>query len=171
MTPRLTRLAGALRFLVWLSIALVLLLPTLNWLLPDLPGGPALARHASLAGSERLFAWAIAMPPYLVAAIGLAQLALFCQRLRARGAFTREAAVALSRLGWSLMAAALLLPLSRFALGAYLAPLAEAAGRPMVGVLLLLAIGLGFLFGLVFVVFAAVLREATTLAEENASFV
>ncbi|MGE0715017.1 MAG: DUF2975 domain-containing protein [Alphaproteobacteria bacterium] len=169
MTPRGIATARLLVLLAWLGIALLLLLPTLSWLEPSaLP----VAGRGTHPIATRLAAWAAAMPPFIVLALGLGMLARFCRRLDARRPFTPAAAAALRAFGWSLIAASLLLLPSRLAVAAVLAddPLvsgvtAFAAPAP------LLAVTLGTIFGLVFVLFAALLTEATRLAEENESFV
>jgi hypothetical protein len=176
MVERLIRLADWLRALTWAAIVLVLLLPTLNWLVPSLAGAAGVLRHVDLALPERVIAWALAMPPYLAAAIGLGQLLGFCRSLRHGHVFTEAAATALRWLGWSLIAASLVLPVSRVALGLYVGQLVASQAlpvelRPLLGAVMLVAVGMGFVFGLLFVVFASVLREARMIAEENASFV
>lgn len=171
MAPRLNRLFGVLRVLVWLAIALLLALPALTWLEP----GPfALPRanlaRADLAADQRMVAWLIAMPPYLAVALGFGQLLGFCRRVRDGAVFTAAAALALRRLGWSLVLAAVLLPLSRGALGLAMPSLAM-PGLAMPGPAVLLAVAVSATLGLVFVAFAAILGAATELAEENARFV
>lgn len=130
---------------------------------------------------HRVVAWLLAMPPPVVVAFGLRELLGFCRGLRGRGAFTTAAAVALGCMGWTLVGGSVLLPLSRFALALFLRmpgtpglPVrAFAIGcRPVFGAALTLEMAfIGTVLGLVVVVFAAILRQAARLAEENASFV
>lgn len=174
MTTRLFRLASILRRVLWAAILLVVLAPSLGWLVPDIARGlPAmLLGGADLPAAHRLIGLAIAMPPFLVVAFGLAQLQAFCRRVGDRRMFSRAAATALRRLGWALLAASLLLPLSRIGLwwllGGGAAP--QSLGDWMM-LLPALVVAIGVTFGLVFILFAAVLDEAARLAEENAGFV
>ena len=167
MNPRLARLAALLRTLVWIAIMLLLLLPSLNWF------GARLGVAAEMGLRDRAVAWALAIPPFAVVALGLSQLLGFCRRLRDRGVFTATAATALGRMGAALMAGSALLPLSRAALGLYTRPPGLSVHDAIIGraATLLEMAFIGVMLGLVFVAFAAVLREATRLAEENASFV
>ena len=163
MTPRLARLATLLRALVWIAIVLTLALPSLNWF------GVRLGPAADMGLADRTVAWGLAIAPFAVVAVGLGQLLGFCRHLRDRGVFTAAAATALGRMGLAMIAGSVLLPLSRLGLDVYLGmPRAMAVGR----VAVVLELGfIGVMLGLVFVAFAAVLREAARLAEENASFV
>jgi len=123
---------------------------------------------------DRLLGWVISIPPYLVVAVGLAQMTLFSRRLQNQRVFSRVAALALRRFGYSLMIGAALTPLSRLCLTLY-QPHILALTRPLFpGVVppgLLVATALGVTFGLIFVLFASVLDEATRVVEENAGFI
>jgi heme/copper-type cytochrome/quinol oxidase subunit 2 len=77
----------------------------------------------------------------------------------------------LRRFGWSLIAASVLLPLTRLVLWLVIAGTAPGPESGLGGVILTMLVALGVIFGLVFVVFAAILREASRLAEENAGFI
>lgn len=165
-----------LRTLTWMGALLVVLMPTLAWL--GAPDGVAGAGSGVLAPAleerdvARHLALAIVLPPYLAVAWGLVQLSGFCGRLARREHFSRAATTALKRFGWSLIAAAILLPVSRLALRAYVldATWAELA-QSMLRTIPVLALALGLILGLIMIVFAAILEQATALAEENARFV
>lgn len=171
MRLRLRRLVRLMRVLVWLGMALLVCLPTLAWIDPGLmPGAGAGGTRTGLPTGQRLIGWALTLPPFLVLAWGLAQLATFCRDIEGPRRFTTAAAAALHRFGLALVAAGLALPASRL-----LVAMALDGGavdlRPLAGTAVLLGLALGLLFGLVFVVFAALLREATELADENEAFV
>lgn len=157
MPAKLDRLIAILQLLVWLAIAMLLVLPTLKWL--EATGGTV--------------AWLLALPPYLAVVLGLGELLRFCRAARHHGVFTKPATRALQRFGWSLIAGSALMPISRLVLAWWLGAGAVEAGRAFapLGPAVLLAIALGAMFGLVLVVFAAILGEASRLAEENAGFV
>jgi len=170
MGDRLRGAARLLRVFVWIGIVLLLLVPVARWYLPELTNGGALAREplTQLGGAHRLAGLALEYPPFLILAFGLGQLLGFCRKLSGRVVFSEAAATALRNFGWSLIAAAIALPASRFLLWLYSSVAADGA----VSVLtpgLLLPFAIGVVFGLVFVVFAAVLSEASAIAEENAS--
>lgn len=167
MTARLMRLACGLRATVWLGIALLLVVPTLGWFEPSAGIGlmPRL-RPAELDPATKWLAFVLAMPPYLVVALGLGQLDLFCRRIRDARLFTAAAAATLRRFGLSLLLASALLPLSRAAVWLAVAD----TGLPL-PTLPILAAAMGALFGLLLVLFAGVLGESARLADENASFV
>lgn len=175
MPEKLTRMTLLLQAVAWLGIALLLLLPTLNWIGPGLTGGVGAEARRALAGSERLLAWLLVMPPYAAVALGLFQVTRFCRTVRQSQVFTTAAVAALHRFGWSLIVGSLLFPISRLAFAVYLAggawPAVTAQAGAAVGLLFLLYVAIGVLFGLVLVVFATILGEASRLAEENASFV
>lgn len=158
---RLSRLASLLQALVWFAILLLVLMPSAAWLL----GLTASARGMDQPLIERVVIWAIAMPPYLLVAFGLTQLAAFCRGIRTQRFFTLEAMKGLQRFGWSLLAASL------FYLPSRLMPVWLGLTDVALGPLPFLAPTLGVIFGLVFVAFANVLSEASRLADENASFV
>lgn len=174
MTPSLSRLALLLFVLCGIGIALLILVPTFAWFGP-IPGmwgaGPAPFRRAALAPGQEVVGWLLALPPYVAVALGLGQLMAFCHRLRDRRVFSGDAAAALRRFGWSLLAASLLLPLSRASLLVLVGGLADAVHLGLAGATLVMFVALGATFGLVFVVFAAILSEAARLADENAAFV
>ena len=169
MHARLRRLTVLMRGLVWLGIVLLLSLPTLSWLEPSLMPGGGHAR-AGLTWGTRLTGWMLVLPPFVILAAGLAQLGVFCRRIGGPRLFSDAAATALHRFGLALMAASLALPVSRLAVSAML----EGGSfdlRSMTGTPVLLGLALGLLFGVVFVVFAALLREASRLADENERFI
>jgi hypothetical protein len=171
------RLAVILRVLTWIGAVLVVLMPTLMWAGPhdgiEAARGPLLPILRAGDTSQRLAALALFLPPYLIVAWGLIQLSGFCGRLTRGEHFSRAAASALKRFGWSLIGAAALLPLSRVIVWAYVMDgtgwhdLLHAALRTMP----LLASALGLLLGSIVIVFASILKQATEIAEENARFV
>jgi len=176
VATRLTRLAGLLRIVVWIAIALLVVLPSVSWL--DVVPGRALfgARVApgDIAFGQRLAGWALVMVPYAILAFGLAQLLRFCRVVQARRPFTGAAAAALHRFGWCLITASLAFPAARLAAALVAAPPmppGELFAAAVAGPVVLFSLAFGVTFGLVLVVFAALLREAARLAEENAGFV
>lgn len=171
MGDRLRGAARLLRVFVWIGIALLLLVPVARWYLPELTNGGALAREplTQLGGAHRLAGLALEYPPFLILAFGLGQLLGFCRKLSGRVVFSEAAATALRHFGWSLIAAAVALPASRILLWLYSSVAAEGAAVSVLSPGLLLPFAIGVVFGLVFVVFAAVLSEASAIAEENAS--
>lgn len=158
---RLERLAGRLRLLTWAAALLVLALPALSW------DGQAAAEPG--ADAWRL---ALATPPYLAVAWGLLQLSGFYRRLAQGEQFTPAAAAGLRRFGLGLLAAALLLLPCRILAILYRAPMADLASlveavlRPVP----VAATALGAILGLILIVLARLLDQATEIAEENASF-
>lgn len=175
MSPRLSRQARLLQVLTILGMALLLLMPALIWAEPGI-GRPAAGWRGALEGlawPDRLAGWALGLPPFLAAAIGLGQLHGFCRSLARREVFSAAAARALGRFGWCLIAAAIALPCSRLAVIWHVSPPGTSAGGmlALLGALPVLALLMGIIMGLVFVIFAAILDEATRLAEENAGFV
>lgn len=162
MTSRMVRLTSALRALVWGALLLLLVLPSLNWLLPATDGGGAAA--------TRLLGWGLAMPPFAAVAVGLWFLLGFCRRAGSPDVFTGAAARAIRRFGWALVTAGVLFPLSRLAIALTLG--APAGGHGALPGLTVIVLGsaVGGIVGLVFVVVAAIIDEGTRLAEENASF-
>ena len=168
--------AGLLRVLVWVAAVLVILIPMLGWLSPTWQDitqhQQGMVTRANRAGTSHLLMLAALMPPYLSAAWGLFQLSGFCSRLSRGEHFSRAAAVSLWRFGIFLMLAAALLPPSRILAralvqaGSNLEPM-----QPLLGVMPILAVVFGVVLGLIAVVFAALLEQATKLAEDNARFV
>jgi hypothetical protein len=163
-----------LRILTWIGAALVLLMPILAWLFPN---NGLSALHAAFPGGasdmgSRLPLLVLLMPPYLLVAWGMVQLSGFCTKLARGDHFSHAAAVALKRFGSALIAAAVLLPIGRTAAWAYAIDFANwsnalhGALRPMP----ILATAMGLILGMIVVVFAAILEQATELAEENARF-
>jgi hypothetical protein len=112
-------------------------------------------------------------PPYLCVGWGLVQLSGFCSRLAKGDHFSKAAASAVRRFGWSLVAAAVALPLSRLAANAFVMGSAELPDlfATMLRAMPILATALGLILGLIAVVFASILEQAADLAEENARFV
>lgn len=168
----LPRLATRLRLLVWLGIILLVTMPALVWLASDL--APRWGQvTADWTWGDRLIAFLLTAPPYWVAALGLAQFLGFCRTVAAAAVFTPAAVKSLRRFGGALIAAALLLPPSRLGLWVYIGfeagTEASAWGRVNIGQIVLSS-GIGLVIGLAVLVFASILREATRLADENASF-
>lgn len=168
----LARLAGRMQLLVWIGITLLGLIPVTVWFDPDLT-----VRWGQLTVTwtvaDRLIALALTLPPYVMAALGLAQLLHFCRAAQQDRVFTISAARSLRRFGWALIAAALLLPVSRvsvwFFIGFETLATAPGWGRINIGQIALSS-GIGLVLGLVLLAFGSILHEATRLAEENASF-
>ncbi|NKC32300.1 DUF2975 domain-containing protein [Falsiroseomonas selenitidurans] len=155
------RLGLSLRAATLAVIALLLLIPLLGVAAPgSLPAGLAFRQLA--ATPARLPAALALALPYLAAALAFAQLHRFATRLHGMAVFSLAAAEALRRFGGWLLLAALLLPASRLAA---LGPAGLIAPAPLLGC----AVGLAI--GLVFLSFAAVLREATRATEENAAII
>ena len=172
MCSQILRLASRLRTLVWLGIAMLIVMPSLAWFDPDLASRWPQSDF-EWTWKNRLAAWALSAPPTLAVAIGLGQLLRFCGRVREQRAFTEAAATALRRFGWAIIVGACILPASRLGLWLYVGAVPTAAGtwtRFLFGQTLLAA-SIGLTIGLALLVFAALLREATRIAEENASFV
>jgi hypothetical protein len=167
-------LAATLRVLTFLGALLVVLMPTLGWLgAHQGMVGPRQETLGQGVAASREVALAIVLPPYLIVAWGLVQLSGFCNRLGRGDHFSRAASTALKRFGWSLIAAAVVLPISRLALRAYMTEVFN-WWELFAGVfrtLPVLASALGLIVGLIMIVFAVVLEQATELAEENARFI
>jgi hypothetical protein len=168
---QLPRLANRLRLLVWIGIVMLIILPSLVWLDPDVksrwPGD-----NLEWTPLDRIIAASLSLPPMLMAAFGLGRLLAFCRSVREGRVFTEEAADSLRGFGKAVIAAALLLPLSRLAVWAYIGSLPIKAafwGRLVFGQVALTS-GVGLAVGLALIVFGAILREATRIADENASF-
>lgn len=164
-------LARLLRALTWLGAALLLLMPTLTWL-TRVEAWPGLRGAIPEGGAGDLVVLALLSPPFVLVAWGLVQLSGFCSKLERGDHFSRAAANALQRFGWALVAAAALLPFSRIAVRAY----AMGGGWDAVALgffrtMPVLATAMGLILGLIVIVFAAILEQATALAEENARFV
>lgn len=171
------RLAVLLRALTWIAAALVVAMPLAAWVSPD-HGAGAPAPRALLAElfEDSAGSWivlALIFPPYLSVSWGLVQLSGFCARLSRGAHFSKAAAASLKRFGWSLVAAALLLPFTRLLAHAYtmqgegLWELSQAVLRTLP----VLASALGLILGLIAIIFAEILNQATDIAEENARFV
>jgi len=174
MRPNASRQMILLRILLWVGIALLLLTPSINWLPPMDQVSAGLAERPNLSLSDRLLAWLIAMPPYLAGALGLGQMLSFSNRFRLQRVFTTEAALLLQRFGWCLIAAAITFPLSRFLLGMYLGLGINGLPTqflPLIGLGGILPAAIALTIGLIFVLFAGILRQAVAMAEENAGFV
>lgn len=175
MPLKLTRMTLLLQAVAWLGIALLILLPTVNWIGPWLTGGGGAEARRAVASGDRVLAWLMVIPPYAVVALGLYQVTRFCRTVRHSQVFTVAAVTALRRFGWSLIAGSLLFPVSRLAVVLYINggtwPAVTAQAGAAVGLQFLLYVAIGVMFGLVLVVFATILGEASRLAEENASFV
>jgi hypothetical protein len=169
-------LALLLKLLSWVGAALVLLMPLLAWLFPN-PGLVAypgiLASGAAGDFAVRLSILLLTMPPYLLVAWGLVQLSGFCTKLARGNHLSRAAAAALKRFGSALVAAAVMLPVTRIAVRAYAIDIAGWSDvlHGMLRPLPILATAMGLIVGLIVIVFAAILEQATVLAEENARFV
>jgi hypothetical protein len=171
MAARLPLLALRVRIAIWSGIILLVLTPTANWLLAGVAEPGAGLRSMSLSTPQRVVGWLMVMPPYLIVALGLAQLAGFCRRIEQRQTFTTAGVKAVRRFGWALIAAAAVLPITRLAVRTTV--LADVALGPglLAGILWILPVAIGAVFGAVFVTFAAVLAEAVRLADENERFI
>ncbi|WP_439596608.1 DUF2975 domain-containing protein [Falsiroseomonas sp.] len=153
----LDRLGLTLRTASLAVVVLLLMIPLLGLGLPQaLPPGMAFRQATGLPA-----ALALALP-YLASALAFAQLHRFARRLHGTAVFSLAAAEALRRFGGWLLLAALLVPAARLAA---LGPTSLLAPGPLLGS----AVGLAI--GLVFLSFAAILREATRATEENAAFI
>lgn len=164
------RLAPTLKVLTWIGAGLLLLMPVLTWLSRS-DAWPGFRGNFPAAGVGDPIVLLLLSPPFVLVAWGLVQLSGFCSKIERGEQFSRAAAVALQRFGWSLVAASALLPLTRIAVRAYLfgdwAAVAQSFARTMP----VLATAMGLILGLIVIVFAAILEQATALAEENARFV
>ncbi|NWH07972.1 MAG: DUF2975 domain-containing protein [Alphaproteobacteria bacterium] len=156
-----------LRLLVWIGIALLLLTPAATWLGGFSYAGEV-AKGLSLGG--RFLAYAYAAPPFLFVAAGLAQLLVFCREAKDARVFAEPATRAIRRLGYALLAASAAMPLARLLLWTLIVQPPEAPQFKVITFSIVLAIAVSATFGLVCIVFAAILKEASALAEENASF-
>jgi len=178
---RLRSLARRARVCIWLAVLLLLALPTLTWLSPELLS-PVLESRRGLANAARdlspflrAVGWLVTLPPFLVAAWGLAQFLAFCRLAEEGRVFTAAVAQAIRRMGAALIAASVLLPLSRVALRA--TGVVEASGvlgggpALLGGAAPLLPIAVGVALGCVFLALGAVMTEAVRLSEENERFV
>ncbi|MGX9966537.1 DUF2975 domain-containing protein [Roseomonas sp. F4] len=159
----LDRLGLTLRLATLAVVALLLLIPLVGLAAPGaVPTNMAFRHVASLPLPSRLPASLALALPYLATALAFAQLHRFATRLHSMELFTLGAAEALRRFAGWLLLAALLLPAARLAA---LGPSGLLAPAPLLGS----AVGLAI--GLVFLSFAAVLREATRAIEENATII
>ena len=175
MELRVGRLAALLRAFVWIGIGLLMVVPVLRWHAPELVlGGGPLSQAANVPdiGAVRWVGFFLELPPFAIVAFGLAQVLGFVTVLRQRTMFSAGASKALRRFGWSLIAASAILPLSRALVWLYIGHIGEAkaAALPFAMPLFLLPVSFGVVFGLIFVLFGALMTEASRLAEENASF-
>lgn len=161
---------------VWLAAAMVLATPTLTWLMPGIWERPWLATlglasiRPTIPFHQAIVGWALVMAPTGVLAFGLGQVAYFLRRMRVGEVITNEIACCVSRLGWSLLLCALLLPLARATALLAIHQWAGVSGLggmfvPGVMVCALAAVGVGVL------AIARVLRHAVALAEENSRFI
>lgn len=171
---RLEVVARRGEIVVWGAIALMLAILTVAWWIPSLTDAYlgtrlGIGNPVSLSLQGRAGLWLASLVPAVVLAFGLAQLAFFFRRVRRGDAFARGAANGVRRLGWSLLAAAIAVPLARMVvmsvLGAQTAldyVLAHLAPGPAVITLAVL--------GVAMLAFGKVMERAAELAEENASF-
>lgn len=168
----LARHAALLRLLTWTAAVVVFGLPVLGW--SGAMGEPfvsALLRPFP-AGLGWMLAAGTLLLPFAILAGGLIRLSGFCARLAHGAHFSRAASQSLNQFGWATMIAAMLIPATRLAVAlAATTPLdlSEAAGVSL-RLAPILAACVGALIGAIVVVFAAVLNQATELAEENATF-
>ena len=173
--PELVRAAWRSECAVWIAIAAMLGIVTAAWFVPSLTDTYLGARlghsaiNAPLSLEARVALWLASLAPAIVLTYGLVQLAGFFRRVRVGNAFTLPGAAAIVRLGWSLLLAALVVPVARTLVVAGVARIE--AGSQMAAhlapgpVVLTLAV-----LGVAMLAFGMVLREAAALAEENASF-
>ena len=114
----------------------------------------------------------VLFPPFACVAFGLVQLAGFCGHLAREEHFTRAAARSLARLGWAVIAAAVLLPVTRVVALVWLnafgvwSLIIAALRLPT-----LMSVTMGLIFGTIIVIFSALLDKSIRLQDENSSFV
>lgn len=173
--PELARAAWRSEWAVWIAVVAMFATITLAWLVPSLTD-TYLGVRLGLGGNAvlltleaRVGLWLASVVPAAVLTYGLAQLASFFRRVRHGHAFTLTAAAAIARLGWSLLAAALVVPIARAVIvtaigGAGPGSQVAAHLAPGPAVITLAVLGVAML------AFGKVLREAAALADENASF-
>ncbi len=176
---RLRSLARRARICVWAAVLLLLAVPTVAWLLPEasslLLGGQRATQVAAreLPPLLRLGGWLLSLPPFLATAWGLGQFLAFCRQAEEGRVFTAAVAKAIRRMGGALIAASVLLPVSRAGLRASGILGAESVGGIALtgGLLPVLPVVVGLTLGLVFLALGTVLTEAVRLSEENERFV
>ncbi len=115
---------------------------------------------------------ALSLPPYLCIAWGLLRLAGFSGHVAREQHFTRAAARSLMPIGWAILAAAVLLPMTRlialfYTRDASLAEMLTIALRPPT----VISVTMGLIFGTIIVLFSALLEKSVQLQDENSSFV
>lgn len=173
--PELARAAARSEWAVWIAVIAMFTTITLAWLVPPLTDayvGVRLGMGSNpipLTLEGRIGLWLASIAPAAVLTYGLIQLASFFRRARGGDAFTSTAAAAVGRLGWSLLAAALVVPAARAVIiagvaGATAGPQVAAHFAPGPAVITLAVLGVAML------AFGKVLREAAEIADENASF-
>lgn len=174
--PELARAAFRGECVVWTAAVAMLAITTAAWLVPSLTD-TYLGARLGLSGNRLLLTtqarvglWLASLAPAAVLTYGLVQLARFFRKVRGGNAFTVSAAAAIGRLGWSLLAAAVVVPASRALVVTGLARVDDAyqaaahlAPGPVVITLAVL--------GVAMLAVGKVLREAAAMADENASFV
>jgi hypothetical protein len=170
------RLALFLRALAWLGALLVMVRPFIGWSgASGLLGGisdPAVTAVFAGPLPARILPTVLLLPPYLSIAWGLAQLARFCACLAREEHFTRVAARSLARVGWSIVAAALLLPLTRLIALSLIDGMSFAAVvHATLRLATILPITMGLIFGTIIIIFSALLDKSVQLQDENSSFV
>lgn len=176
---RLRSLALRTRVCVWVAALLLLAVPTVAWLAPEasspLLGGQRAVQAAAreLTPLLRLAGWSLSLPPFLVTAWGLGQFLAFCRQAEKGRVFTVVVATAIRRMGGALVAASVLLPVSRAALlGSGILGTESIGGVALPGGLVpVLPVMIGVTLGLVFLALGAVMTEAVRLSEENERFV
>ncbi len=165
-------LARLLKALTWIGAVLLLLMPSLAWLWRiDAWPGFRNAMPEQVSGDPVVLI--LLLLPFATVAWGLIQLSGFCSRLQRGEHFSRAASTALRRFGLALVVGAALLPLTRVLLRAYLhaGDSSIALAQGYLRALPILATAMGLILGLIVLVFAAILEQATALAEENARFI
>ncbi len=159
---------------VWLAALLIVLLPTVAWLAPEVTLGQRLlglpsAAHA-LPPELALRAWAVLMAPVLVLEVAVLRVALFLRRVRHGGGLSHASAACIRQLGLALVASLALVPAARLIVAHSLDEAARAglASGAMLPGTLVLSLGAA---GVCLLALARELARAAEIAEDNARIV
>lgn len=170
------RTAQFLRALAWIGAALVVGRPLLGW--SDSLGLFAtvsevhFARVLSGPAPQGFVLILLMFPPYVSIAWGLVQLAAFCTHIALEQHFTRNAVRMLARLGWAIVAAALLLPMTRLLALAWIDDLSFGAiFQTVLRLPALMSMMMGAIFGIIIIIFSSLLEKSVQLQDENSSFI